>query len=517
MKGIIRRFFASHLWLLLFFGIFIGFFLIFSGYKVVQHTSTDEYCMSCHVHPCADESWKQSSHYNNRSGMHIHCVDCHLPPPGSFKYLWAKGTTGLRDLWSYYTKDSADFNWEKRRKLEYAVKIVYNESCITCHPNLFPKTLSSDGALAHLYYEENAEKLNLQCISCHLDVGHYNPDYKHERNMDLGMTANTEPETMYEEAVKVDKFENFTEYIPNTAVSFNMIALSGGTFKMGSPENESYRNDDEGPVRDVTISPFFIGEAEVSWSEYLAFFGQTRSEGRINPQEIMERNAKALDVDAISGPTPPYGQPDQGWGYGKSPAITMSHYAAGIYCKWLSEKTGKTYRLPTEAEWEYATRANTQTPYFFEGKPKQFTEDRFWNKIFGADTTIINSFVIYTKNSDERTQAPDCVLANPFGLKNTLGNVMEYCSDWYAADAYAQTPQAVTDPNGPSRGEEHVVRGGAYNSDAKYIRSAARDYTRSVDWMKTDPQSPKSIWWLSDCTRVGFRVVCEPGSVLTDR
>ena len=448
--------------------------------------------------------------------MHIHCVDCHLPPPeaGTFKYLWAKTTTGLKDLWGYYMKDSADFNWERRSQLDYAVKIVYNESCIACHPNLFPRTLSSEGALAHLYYEENAEKLDLQCISCHLDVGHYNPNYKHERNMDLGMTANSGPAIMYDSATVVTRFENYTEYVPNTAVSFNMVAVQGGTYQMGSPKDEKYRKDDEGPVREVTVSPFFMSEVEVTWDEFLAFFGETKSEGRMNPQTAMANNAAAIDVDGISGPTPPYGQPDQGWGYGKNPAITMSHYAAQTYCQWLSAKTGKKYRLPTEAEWEYATRGGTQTPYFFEGKPKKFTEDRFWNKMFGVDTAVINSYVIYSKNSGSRPQTADKVEANPFGLKNTLGNIMEYCSDWYAPDAYGQTPQQVTNPKGPAEGEEWVVRGGAFDSDAKDLRSAARDYTRSVDWLKTDPQAPKSIWWLSDCVKVGFRVVCEPDSAI---
>ena len=306
MRKPIRNFFIKHLWLLLFIGVFAGVVLVFSGYKVIKYTSTDEYCMSCHVHPDADASWKLSSHYNNSSGMHIHCVDCHLPPPeaGTFKYLWAKTTTGLKDLWGYYMKDSADFNWERRSQLDYAVNIVYNESCIACHPNLFPRTLSSEGALAHLYYEENAEKLDLQCISCHLDVGHYNPNYKHERNMDLGMTANSGPAIMYDSATVVTRFENYTEYVPNTAVSFNMVAVQGGTYQMGSPKDEKYRKDDEGPVREVTVSPFVMREVEVTGDEFVAFFGETKTEGRMNQQTDVANNAAAIDVDGISGHTP---------------------------------------------------------------------------------------------------------------------------------------------------------------------------------------------------------------------
>ena len=122
---------------------------------------------------------------------------------------------------------------------------------------------------------------------------------------------------------------------------------------------------------------------------------------------------------------------------------------------------------------------------------------------------MIASHVIYAENSGFRTEPAERVSPNPFGLKNMSGNVMEYCSDRYAADAYGQTPADVIDPKGPSEGTERVVRGGSYASDAKDVRSAARDHTRTDEWLKTDPQSPKSIWWLSDCTRIGFRVVCE--------
>lgn len=90
-----------------------------------------------------------------------------------------------------------------------------------------------------------------------------------------------------------------------------------------------------------------------------------------------------------------------------------------------------------------------------------------------------------------------------------LGNVMEYCSDWYAEDAYSQLQDGATDPKGPASGEEHVVRGGLYNEDAAEMRCAARAHTEHDAWLKTDPQNPKSIWWYSDIKGIGFRVVCE--------
>jgi len=113
-------------------------------------------------------------------------------------------------------------------------------------------------------------------------------------------------------------------------------------------------------------------------------------------------------------------------------------------------------------------------------------------------------------NSPTRTQLPDRVKPNPFGLRNMAGNVAEFCSDWYQPDTYAkETGSPLKDPKGPSEGTEHVVRGGSFLSTPDVLRSAARDQTRTDAWLKTDPQMPKSIWWYSDCFNVGFRVVCE--------
>ena len=117
--------------------------------------------------------------------------------------------------------------------------------------------------------------------------------------------------------------------------------------------------------------------------------------------------------------------------------------------------------------------------------------------------------MIYGKNSKNKTEEPDLVKANPFGLKNMLGNVMEYCADKYDPEAYAKSGSSATDPL-VTEGTEWVVRGGNYTSDAADLRCASRDYTKHEAWLKTDPQQPKSIWWYSDIRGIGFRVVCEP-------
>ena len=490
--------------LLLFFlpGLVIGIGLMWGGNKAMEATSGDKYCNSCHVHPQTETSWKKSVHYETQSGFHVHCVECHLPPKGE-GYLVEKARTGIRDVWSNWFKDSASFDWEAKSQLDYAVGHVYESSCLKCHPNLFPAKLTKAGMDAHLYYDQQVKKGEpVNCIACHLNAGHYDPNYLHAKNTNFGQVAVTGE--VFTEPAAVTTFSNYTEKIPGSSVKFNMVAIPEGTFKMGSSEDEVYRQEDEGPVKEVRLNQFFMGEVEVTWDEYMTFFAQTSRARKTPSGEAVE----AQGVDAIVGATPPYGSPDQNWGKGQRPAISMTHHGAEVYCQWLSLVTGKTYRLPTEAEWEYAARGGKTTPYFFDGDPKQFMKKKLFSS--NRDTTGINRFVVYQENSPSKTQEPSFVLPNPYGLKNTLGNVAELCSDWYAPDSYAKYGQGViSNPKGPAGGTEHVVRGGSFKSSADQLRVAARNQTQTEAWLKTDPQSPKSIWWYSDCFYVGFRVVCE--------
>ena len=503
----------SRIWMMTF-GALLCLVVLGTFNKVLTDTSTDTYCMSCHVHPWAEQSWKLSPHHNNRTGVSVHCVECHLPPQGE-GYLLAKAKHGAADVYGYLFKDSSKINWESKRLLENAKSFTYETSCIKCHSNLFPVTLSVNGSNAHMAYisakeatpDPTKEGPKPNCINCHLNVGHFDKNAKHEHDANFGVDAAVS-EVKFTDATRVEKFENFTEKIPGSTVAFDMVAIPEGTFNMGSPENEPLRKPDEGPVRKVKISKFWMGKVEVSWNEYLAFFMATASQGRTEGQVLQNKN-----VDAVTGPTPPWGAPDQGWGKGTRPAITMSWKAANTYCIWLSKVTGKKYRLPTEAEWEYACRGNTSTPYFFEGDPKKFTSKGLLRKIFGPDTTNINSHVVYMVNSSSKTKDPGQVKENPFGLKNMVGNIAEFCSDFYSPDAYKSGTGLIVDPKGPESGLEHVIRGGSFKSDAKDVRSAARDFTKTQAWLSTDPQMPKSVWWYSDCIDNGFRVVCEADSI----
>lgn len=431
--------------------------IFFSGLKGIDHsTSSNEYCMSCHVHTQADESWKQASHHNNKSGVVVNCVDCHLPPKNSSDYWPEKIKAGSKDLYSYWFKDKSTINWDQKSRLEYAKKHVFNESCISCHVNLFPLLLSKKGDEAHLYYQHNQDELD--CINCHLDVGH-GGNIGHEPNLEF-LKSET-PREIFKESTSIKEFKNYTEQIPKTDVSFDMVAI---------PKKNAH---------------FFIGKIEVSWDEYKAFLNETESEGRTS--------ASSKDIDAITGATPPFGDPSQSWGMGKRPAITMTWHAANTYCEWLSKKTGKTYRLPTALEWEFATVTNKNENFFFGGNISDYTNKNFIFNLIKKPSDKINKYVIWKKNSNGKTALPNDVLANNFGVKNMLGNVREFCKDTIKINNKI----------------EHVLKGGSFKSNLNELLVDYEDHTQHEKWLLTDPQIPKSIWWYSDCYDVGFRVLCE--------
>jgi formylglycine-generating enzyme required for sulfatase activity len=283
------------------------------------------------------------------------------------------------------------------------------------------------------------------------------------------------------------RHKNYTETIPASKVRFHMVAIPGGTFLRGSRTDEPGRRRDEGPRHPVTIRPFWMGQIEVTWDEFDLF-----CKGRPAGQNENEA-ALARDPDAVTRPSLPYH--DETWGFGREgyPVVGISHHAAMEYCYWLSKVTGKVYRLPTEAEWEYACRAGTRTAYHFGDDPDRL-EDHAW----------------YEKNSDETTHPVGRKKPNPWGLYDMHGNVAEWCLDHYQTDQYRTCPldrpllapvQLPTAARFP-----HVVRGGSWVDSAAACRSAARRASDS-SWLRRDPSRPQSVWWLSDADFVGFRVV----------
>ena len=293
------------------------------------------------------------------------------------------------------------------------------------------------------------------------------------------------------EATTEAEMKPYTEIIPGTDVKFDMVPIRGGTFKMGSPENEKGRKPDEGPQVEVQIEPFWMGKCEVTWDEYeLWAMGLDKQRRKIKKVEPTEQDRVA---DAITIPTKPY--TDMTFGMGKEgyPAVCMTQLAAKMYCKWLSAKTGRYYRLPTEAEWEYACRAGTTTAYSF-----------------GDDAGKLADYAWFADNSDDKYQKVGKKKPNPWGLHDMHGNVAEWVLDRYDPDFYKTLvgKKAVNPWNPPDPKQEwgRVVRGGSWNDDADRLRSAARTVSHK-DWKMQDPQIPQSIWYLTDANFVGFRVI----------
>jgi len=280
----------------------------------------------------------------------------------------------------------------------------------------------------------------------------------------------------------------YTETIPETKITFEMVPIAAGTFTMGSPESEPGHQPDESPQHQVTVPAFYIGKVEVTWDEYDQFgfkldLQRKRKLGLQLPQDA---------GDAVTRPTPPYADESWGWGKEKQPVIGITQYAAVKYCEWLSARTGKKYRLPTEAEWEYAARAGTKTAYSWGDDPAQAGE-----------------YAWFRANSEEQPHVGGQKKPNPWGLHDMHGNVAEWTRDLYAKDFY--TPASATAPFiDPGKAlYPHAVRGGSWDDDAVKLRSAARRSSTEA-WSRRDPQNPKSLWWHTDATFVGFRVVREP-------
>ncbi|RMH01533.1 MAG: formylglycine-generating enzyme family protein [Planctomycetota bacterium] len=298
------------------------------------------------------------------------------------------------------------------------------------------------------------------------------------------------PAVEVEDAVAADAaaMKPYLERIPGTDVTFRMIPVPGGTFLMGSPEGEPGRKKDEGPQHEVTVSPFWIEEHEVTWDEFLVF--SMRLDQALRRKGEAEAVPQDAWADAVSRPTPPYVPMDFGMGVEGCPAVCMTQFAARQYTKWLSMKTGRFYRLPTEAEWEYACRAGTTTAYSF-----------------GDDPDLLDDYAWYFDNADDKYHPVMKKKPNPWGLYDMHGNVAEWVLDRHDRGFYASPEALLPDPVAwPTEEFKRVVRGGSWDDDPDRLRSAARRAsTRS--WKVQDPQLPKSIWYLTDAPFVGFRVV----------
>lgn len=288
------------------------------------------------------------------------------------------------------------------------------------------------------------------------------------------------------EANTQSEMKKYNEVIRHSKATIEMTPIPGGTFVMGSPESETKRADDEGPQHEVKLDPFWMSSCEVTWDAYEVFM-LSKDKLRISVLEI-ETDARDDLADAVARPTNPYTDMTFGMGKKKFPACCMTQHAARQFCKWLSAKTGRYYRLPTEAEWEYACRAGTKTAYSF-----------------GDDPSKIDEYAWYVKNAGKKYQKVGQKKPNPWGLYDMHGNVAEWVLDQYAEEGYQK--HALNNPLIiPTTLYPRVVRGGSWENSAAGCRSSIR-FASEEDWKEQDPQEPQSIWYHTEALWVGFRIV----------
>jgi len=253
-------------------------------------------------------------------------------------------------------------------------------------------------------------------------------------------------------ALREDSSDTYTESIPNTLVEFDMVRVPGGSVTVDGKEQ--------------TVETFWMAAMEVRWEAFDTY--------RLD--ENME-DLEDAEADAISLPSKPYGFGNEipGFGQEKYPALAVTRNAAQQYARWLSAKTGHTYRLPTPAEWKHACRLGY-------GTPQNWSPDR------------IGEHAWYEGNADDEAHPAAALPPNELGIYDQLGNAAEH----------VVPPEAGEDD--PSE-----VWGGSYLSSAGDLHCSARQQ-KTPAWQESDPQLPKSQWWLSDAPFVGFRVVRVAGS-----
>jgi formylglycine-generating enzyme len=287
----------------------------------------------------------------------------------------------------------------------------------------------------------------------------------------------------------------YVQSFERTNLTFEMIPVPGGEVTMGSPDSEADRSEDEGPQFTVKIEPFWMAKTEVTWGEYNTFmrtydvFKKLTSTGI---RKVTEENR----ADALTVPTPLY-DPGKTYEFGddkSQPAVTMTQYSAKQYTKWLTGLTEIQYRLPTEAEWEYAARAGSKTSYSFGDSIEELEKYAVFNSEIGAASV-------------------GSKLPNAFGLHDMHGNVWEWTIDQFDPKGFGDrggkslsTLQATA---WPTEYESRCVRGGGWRDGPDRLRSASRIGSSDKDWKEHDPNIPLSPWWYTEdiAQMVGMRIV----------
>ncbi len=266
-----------------------------------------------------------------------------------------------------------------------------------------------------------------------------------------GGTSTGNPSTATPTATPVDIStlpKAYTQTVEVFQVSFDMVLVPGDEAK--------------------GIKPLYVGKQEVTWDEFMPW---VYTKDVTDPAEASKLRAKKLR------PSLPYGDVTRGYGNSGFPALSMSRISAELYCQWLSEQTGRKYRLPTEKEWEHLQALGRP------GQSAEISAEEAGKIAVYEDTSWLDDESDYRPRPG-RTKEPNAV-----GLYDTIGNFAEWVTD---------------------SGDQRVVRGGHYKSPLAELGVNGRLIEDQDVWNMNYPNEPKSIWWFVDATWVGFRLVCEP-------
>ncbi len=243
-----------------------------------------------------------------------------------------------------------------------------------------------------------------------------------------------------------------------------MVVVYSGRFAMGSPDTEKGRSDDEGPVHSVKISAFAIGKTEITRGQFAEF---VKRSGYVTGDKCWTLEKGDYEERKGNWREPGFAQNDS------HPVTCVSWNDAQAYAKWLSIRTGKKYRLPTEAEWEFAARGNTKTSRYWGDNP-----DRACRYANGADDSVLSripgasSWSVHNcKDGFVYTAPVGRFKPNAFGLHDMLGNVWEWTEDDYH-DSYSGAPADGSAWQGD--GKKRVLRGGSWNDAPRNLRAATR-------------------------------------------
>jgi formylglycine-generating enzyme required for sulfatase activity len=241
--------------------------------------------------------------------------------------------------------------------------------------------------------------------------------------------------------------KSYSESLPNSVVKVDMVPIPGGTIKIGG--------------KAVTVKPFYMEKTETPWEVYDVFLGSGQPSAAYDQTEF--------PPDAIALPSKSYILPDLGWGHEGYPVINVSSMSVDMFTRWMRSVTKKKYRLPTEAEWEFACRAGVTGPV-------------------KMDKATLNKIAWFANNSNGTTHPVGKKAPNKFGLYDMYGNTGEWATDLKG---------------------KFVLCGGTHRDGPPGMIPNLRRYF-SPKWQETDPQIPKSRWWLADGRFIGVRLVCEP-------